>query len=66
MGCSCTQSATDNGRDSLPYSKLIEVYSQRLTSGDKQNASYLDYDTSHSVNELWKRIQKNGETLFPP
>ena len=45
---------------------LIEVYSQRLSAGDKQNASTLDYDTSHSVNELWKRIQKNGGTLFPP
>ena len=45
---------------------LIEVYSQRLTTGDKQNASYLDYDTSHSVNELWKCIQKNGGTPFPP
>lgn len=66
MGRRCTQSATDNSRDSLPYSMLIEVYSQRLSAGDKQNASYLDYDTSHSVNELWKRIQKNGETPFPP
>lgn len=39
---------------------LIEVYNQRLTTGDKQGSSYLDYDTSFAVNELWKRIKKNG------
>lgn len=50
---------SDNEKDPLAYSILLDLYSQRIPEDDKKN-KYLDYDTQLSIRQLWERIRRNG------
>lgn len=50
---------SDNEKDPLAYSILLDLYSQRIPEDDKKE-KYLDYDTQICIRQLWERIRKNG------
>ena len=50
---------SDNEKDPLAYSILLDLYNQRIPEDDKKE-KYLDYDTQLCIRHLWERIRKNG------
>ena len=54
---------SDNERDPMAYSILLDLYNQRIPSGDGGDEKYIDFDTQTDIHRLWEQIRRNSSSF---